>query len=384
MKGKTIVACLLLILLCFCPGVFAGQQQFPELSSIAVVVYDADLDQVLYEKNAYQSRSIASLTKIMTMLYICELVEAGKIKLDEQVTASANAASRGGTQINLKSGDKFTVEELLYAAALASANDASVALAEYVAGSEREFAKLMTKRAHELGLKNSNYVDSTGLLSIYSGNYSTAYDMAILSKIAMENPLFRKLVSTKEYGLKAQGRTIRNSNALLHDVLGVDGIKTGATTPAGHTLITSAVRHGRRLIVVVLGAPSREVRNEESKQLLEYAYANLEVLIPAGTHQGQGYVSDGVSHLIDVVTAEDFSLFVFNEEMRKFDTRVELQKLRAPIDKGDKIGELIIIQNEQEIAAIDLVSNTSTGLASFIRRLWNNLVGLISRLWGGD
>lgn len=382
-KRKTNLTYLLLLLvLCAC-NVKAGEE-FPKVSAIAAVIYDADLNTILYEKNAYQSRSIASLTKIMTILYACELVQTGKIRLDDQVTCSANAASRGGTQIDLRSGDKFTVEELLYASALSSANDAAVALAEYIAGSEKEFAGLLTKRAHELGLKDSNYVDSTGLLSIYSGNFSTAYDMAVLAKIAMENELFHRFVSTKEYELKPQGRTIRNSNVLLHEVSGVDGIKTGATTPAGHTLITSAVRHGRRIIVVVLGAPSREVRNTESKDLIEFAYNKLEVLIPAGTQQTQAFVRDGVTHLIDVVTAEDFSVFAFDENQRKFGTRVQLQKLKAPIEKGNKVGELVILRDGEELATVDLVSNHSTGLASFVRRFWNSMVSALSRIWGGD
>ena len=200
MTVRKLIIILLAACLAFCP-VVSAQKGFPSVSAAAVVIYDADFGHVLYAKNPHQQRSIASLTKIMTILYVCELVQAGKIGLNDVVTASANAASRGGTEIKLKSGDKFTVEELLYAAALASANDAAVALAEYAAGSEQEFARLMTNRAKELGLKDTNFVDATGLLSIFSGNYSTAYDMAVLSRFAMENPLFRRFVSTREYEL---------------------------------------------------------------------------------------------------------------------------------------------------------------------------------------
>lgn len=360
---------------------FAQPQDFPEINAVAVVIYDADFDQMIYGKNPHDQRSIASLTKIMTMLYVCELVEQGKIALDDVVTASSNAASRDGTEIKLKAGDKFTVEELLYASALASANDAAVALAEYTAGSEAEFAKLMTKRAREMGLTDTNFVDCTGLLSIYSGNYSTAYEMAVLSRIAMENELFKRLVSTKEYELKPQNRTIRNSNVLLHEVEGVNGIKTGATTPAGHTLITSVERNGRSLIIVVLGAPSRESRNEQSEALVEYVYSKLKTIIPAGQAVTQVKVTDGVTHLVDAVLERDLSMFAFEPKDAEIDTKIELKDNRAPVDKGDKVGELVIIRNGEEYGRMDLVSNQNTGLASVLRRLWNRIVEFFSRLF---
>lgn len=354
---------------------------FPNISAIAVVIYDPDFDLVVYEKNANQKRSIASLTKIMTILYICELIQAELVSPDDIVTASANAAGRGGTEINIKSGEKFTVKELLYAAALASANDAAVALAEYAAGSEREFAELMTKRAWELGLTETNFVDSTGLLSIYSGNYSTAYEMALLSKFAMDNELFKHFVSTKTYELKSKGRTITNSNVLLGKVDGVNGIKTGATTPAGHTLITSVERNERRLIIVMLGAPSRELRNNESEELVEYAYNHLQVFIPKGKVITQLNVPDGVTHLIDAVMDRELSLFSFNDKYADIETKYQLLNKKAPIEKGDKVGELTVVHKSEEIASIDLVSSQNTGLASFLRRLWNRIVRFLLDLF---
>lgn len=380
MTVRKLIIILLAACLAFCP-VVSAQKGFPSVSAAAVVIYDADFGHVLYAKNPHQQRSIASLTKIMTILYVCELVQAGKIGLNDVVTASANAASRGGTEIKLKSGDKFTVEELLYAAALASANDAAVALAEYAAGSEQEFARLMTNRAKELGLKDTNFVDATGLLSIFSGNYSTAYDMAVLSRFAMENPLFRRFVSTREYELKPQNKTIRNSNALLHEVKGVTGIKTGATTPAGHTLITSVTREGRSLIVVVLGASSREVRNEESEELIEYSYARLETVIPKDELIAKVNVPDGVTYLIGAVLKQDLSVFVFSEADRQIETRVELAPVQAPVAKGDKVGELVVLRDGEEFGRMDLVADQSTGLASFLRRIWNRILQFFARLF---
>ncbi len=233
---------------------------------------------------------------------------------------------------------------------------------------------MMSIRARELGINNTNFVDATGLLSIYDGNYSTAYELAILSTIAMQNDLFRTLVSTKEYELKAQGRTIKNTNSLLHDIEGVNGIKTGSTTPAGHTLVTSVIKHNRHLIIVVLGAPSREVRNEESEQLLNWAFSNLEVVIRANEVVEQLEVPDGVDHLINVVPSREISFFFPWEDLREFEQRIELRdNIRAPVDKGDKVGEIIFERNGEEFARADLVAAQGTGLASFLRRIFNVL-----------
>ena len=377
---KVIAVIMVLLLLCS-PLVTSAANQFPALDAAAVVIYDADFEQVLYAKNPNERRSIASLTKIMTILVICELIQSEKLSLNDVVTASANAASRGGTEIKLSSGDKLTVEELLYATALASANDAAVALAEYVSGSEKAFAELMTKRAWEIGLTDTNFVDCTGLLSIFSGNFSTAYDMAVLSHYAMQNELFRQFVSTKEYTIKSLGRTIRNSNALLHEVEGVNGIKTGSTTPAGHTLITSAVRNGRHVIIVVLGAPSRESRNQQSRDLLEYTYDHLQTIIPKGATVTQVYIRDGVTHLVDAVLEQDLSIFVLNPEQTKVTTKTELASKRAPVEKGEQVGELIVFVDDEEYGRVKLVANQSTGLASVLRRLWNRIVEFFRSLF---
>jgi len=352
----------------------------PELSAIAYAVYDADYDYLVLEKNAHQRRSIASITKVMTLLVAAELVEAGKIGLGDEVTVSARAASREGTQINLKAGDRLTVEELLYASALQSANDAAVALAEYVAGSEAEFAKLMNAKAQELGLRDTHYVDCTGLLSMSSNNYSTASDQARLLAAALNSQLVREILRAPDYFLKSQNRKITNSHPLL-DSPGVEGGKTGATTPAGHTLITSCVRHGRRLIAVVLGARTREIRNSENEALLEWAFGNLRTLISTEEVQARLIVPDGVHHQVDAVLAREFSVVVRDDQDLEFTAEVELKpKLRAPIDAGDKVGELVVRRADGVTVRLDLVARQSTGLATWLRRLFNHLRHFFGRL----
>ena len=345
----------------------------PELSSIAYAVYDGDYGYLVLEKNAYQRRSIASITKVMTLLVAVELVEEGKLGLDDVVTASAKAQSREGTQINLRAGDELTVEELLYATALVSANDAAVALAEHVAGSEADFTSLMNAKAEELGLKDTHYVDCTGLLSIFSNNYSTAFDQARLLQAALEHDLLSTILATPSYVIQSYDRKIKNSHPLL-ELEGVEGGKTGATTPAGHTLITACKRQEKRLILVVLGARSREVRNQENEALLNWSFGNLRTLISTEEVITPVLVPDGVDHQVNAVLAREFQLVARDEEDLQYETETELlPALKAPIDRGDKVGELVIKRGGQEFVRLDLVAQQSTGLATWLRRLFNGV-----------
>lgn len=365
----------MLLVLVLWPPSFAEATllEIPELSSIAYIVYDGDFDYMILGKNAHQKRSIASITKVMTLVCAAELISDGKLNLDAVITASAMAASRDGTQIKLKAGDKFTLEELLYATALVSANDAAVALAEHIAGSEANFTKIMNEKARSLGLKDTNYTDCTGLLSIFSNNYSTAYDQAKLLQIALEYDLLRKIFGTQEYLLKAQNRKIVNTHPLL-GLPGVEGGKTGATTPAGHTLATATRRHDRRIITVVLGARSRDVRNSENRQLMEWAFENLRVLISTDQIVTPVLVPDGVLHQVNGVLAREFSLVATADKDLDFTSKIELiSGLKAPLESGDKLGELVIFRGETEFSRIDIVSQQSTGLATWLRRILNRL-----------
>ena len=345
----------------------------PELSSIAYAVYDGDYGYLVLEKNAYQRRSIASITKVMTLLVAVELVEEGKLGLDDVVTASAKAQSREGTQINLRAGDELTVEELLYATALVSANDAAVALAEHVAGSEADFTSLMNAKAEELGLKDTHYVDCTGLLSIFSNNYSTAFDQARLLQAALEHDLLSTILATPSYVIQSYDRKIKNSHPLL-ELEGVEGGKTGATTPAGHTLITACKRQEKRLILVVLGARSREVRNQENEALLNWSFGNLRTLISTEEVITPVLVPDGVDHQVNAVLAREFQLVARDEEDLQYETETELlPALKAPVDRGDKVGELVIKRGGKEFVRLDLVAQQSTGLATWFRRLFNGV-----------
>lgn len=380
MRRFTVLLCFVVLSVLGFPSVLEALAPVPELSAIAYVLYDGDYDYLIASKNAEQKRSIASLTKIMTLLCAIDLVERGELKLDAIITASAKAASRDGTQIRLSAGDRFTLEELLYATALVSANDAAVALAEYVAGSEAQFCRLMNEKAKQLGLEDTNYVDCTGLLSIFSNNYSTALDQARLLQIALGSDLFRRIISTAEYDLKAQGRKIVNTHPLLGQS-GVEGGKTGATTPAGHTLATSVLHQERRLISVILGARSRDVRNQEASLLHEWAQENLVGLISKEQILTPVLVPDGVEHEINGVLAADFSIVAVQESDLDFKTKVELLPgLRAPVERGDKVGELIVYRENREFTRLDIVARQGTGLASWLRRVFNLFIHFFKKL----
>ena len=363
----------ILVLVTLSAGQALALEPPPELSSIAYAVYDGDYGYLVLEKNAYQRRSIASITKVMTLLVAAELVQEGKLPLDSIVTASAKAQSREGTQINLRAGDQLTVEELLYATALVSANDAAVALAEYVAGSEADFANLMNAKAEELGLEDTHYVDCTGLLSIFSNNYSSALDQVRLLQIALEHDLLRTILATPDYYIQSYDRKIKNSHPLLERE-GVEGGKTGATTPAGHTLITACTRQEKTLIIVILGARSREVRNRENEALLNWAFGNLRTLISTDEAVTSVLIPDGVDHQVNAVLARDFQVVAREEVDLAYDSELEiLPDLRAPIDRGDKVGELVVKRGGEEFVRLDLVAQQSTGLATWLRRLFNGM-----------
>ena len=239
---------------------------------------------------------------------------------------------------------------------------------------------MMTARARELGLANTSYVDSTGLLSIFSGNYSTAFEQAKLMQIALEHELFRRIIAAKEYFLKPQNRYITNTHPLL-EMEGVEGGKTGATTPAGHTLSTSRLYNGRRLIAIVLGARSREVRNAESEELINWAYERLETLIPRSKVITAVVVPDGVDHQVNAVLEQDFSLFIRDEKDRDIVTKIELQQgIRAPLEQGDPVGELVIYRENQELARLRLVAQQGTGLASWLRRVVYQIIRFFQRI----
>jgi D-alanyl-D-alanine carboxypeptidase (penicillin-binding protein 5/6) len=241
----------------------------PNINSKACIIFDRDSKTVLFEKDAYTTRPMASTTKIMTATIVLE-----NANLTDTVEISKKAGSTGGSRLGLKYKDKITVNDLLYGLMLKSGNDTAVALAEYVGGSVAGFAELMNKKAQELGLTNTHYITPHGLDE--EEHYTTAYELALITDYALNNEKFAQIVNTKTYQISINGesRTISNTNELLGNLNGVNGVKTGFTNGAGRCLVTSTTRNGHQIICVVLGADTKKIRTTDSIKLIEYAFAN--------------------------------------------------------------------------------------------------------------
>lgn len=274
------------------------------ISAESAVVVDAQTGRVLYEKQADQQSLIASTTKIMTALIVCE-----QCNVLDRVKIPKEAVGIEGSSMYLREGEVLTVQELLYGLMLHSGNDAAVALAIYCGGTVEGFAELMNDKARMLGMDDTHFVNPNGLDS--PEHYSTARDMAVLASYAMENPIFAQTVSTKT--VTVGSRSLRNHNKLLWQVEGADGVKTGYTRAAGRILVSSATRQGRRLIAVTMNDPNDW---QDHKELLEAGFAQYSVrqLVAKGDCLGQAEVAGGQKGMVDLIAAEDFSYALRQEE----------------------------------------------------------------------
>jgi len=306
----------------------------PKIEAGAAIVIDADTGRVLYEKDAYSRRAIASTTKIMTAIVA---IENGN--LDDKVKVSSRAASIWGSTIKLKPGEELTLRELLYGMMLKSGNDAALAVAEHVGGTVENFVKMMNDKAKELGLKNTSFKTPHGLDA--EGHYSTPYELAMITRYALQNPIFAEIVATKSATIT--NRSLYTTNEMLSLYPGADGVKTGYTGKAGRCLVTSATRDGFRIISVVLNCASRNKRAESSKAILDYAFNNYRPyeLLKANQELGQVNVYRGKKSSVPVVAVESIKLPLSKEEKAKLKTELTLDELiNAPVYKGVEVGKI--------------------------------------------
>lgn len=334
-KAASVIILSFTVILLSIQRVYAdGDQELkpPVINALAAVVVEVSSGRVLYEKNATQKRSIASTTKIMTAIVALE-----NANLDEEIVISKRAASIGGSVIGLRAGQKYTVREMLYAMLMASANDAAIAIAEHVAGTVEDFAKMMNKKAESLGMEDSHFVSPHGLDR--DNQYSTAYDMAIITIEALKNPLFAEIVSTKSSYIP--GHSLYNTNELLGSCPGVDGVKTGYTGKAGRCLITTVKRGDMRLISVVLGSPTRTARANASRDLINYCFDNFSMhkLLNAGDIYVQVPVYRGVEGYVSLKADESIVLPLSKAEVERLKiNRSVPDQLDAPVYAGTDTG----------------------------------------------
>lgn len=329
-------------------------------NSESAILIERDTGNILFDKNSNEKLPPASMTKIMTMLLIMEAIEKGELSLNEQVRVSETAASMGGSQIFLEAGEEMTVDDLMKGIAIASANDASVALAERIAGSEQVFVKMMNNKVEELGLKSTNFQNSTGLPA--KDHYSTAHDMALMAKELLKHEDITKYTSIYEDYLRKGSKNefwLVNTNKLVRFYDGVDGLKTGYTSEAKYCLTATAEKAGMRTIAVVMGAENTKARNSDVTQLLDYAYTKFETKPLYDKNQSvtsfEWLKAD--KQKVDVVTSDSVSvLYPKGTDTSQFDTKITInQDITLPLEKGTMVGKLQVVEGEDIISETDLI-----------------------------
>lgn len=352
-----------------------------QVDARSAILICTDTGDVLYAQNEYEKQSPASVTKIASLLVIMDAIESGRISLEDEVTASEAAVEKGGSQIWLEVGEVMTVDELLKATVIASANDACAALGEYIAGSEQAFVKMMNEKVASLGLENSNFENCTGLDDTITNHYSCAYDLAFMSKELIAHPLIREY-STVWLDYLRDGETeLANTNKLVNSYNGITGLKTGTTSAAGFCLSATATRDGMGLCAVVLGCETSEARFDAATSLLDYGFANYKVISPeideaqitsvkvkGGIQKETVPVASGLQKILVDASNTDV------QASYSIKTQVE-----APVKKGDVLGSVTFASEDgDEIAKIDLVAQSDIGKIS-IKYIWLKLLCFMGR-----
>lgn len=374
-------ACALLLTLSLLPLSCAAALSAPlengqpvEIASPAAMLVEAETGTVIFEKNADEQRPVASVTKLMTLLLVFEALEAGRITLDDMVTVSSAAAGQIGSQALLDAGVAYPLKELLKSTIVASANDAAYALAEYMAGTEGEFATLMNTRAQELGMTNTVYVNCTGLP--VQGQHTTARDVAALScEMAKHPDYFTYGTIWMDKLTHPSGRVtdLTNTNRLVRFYDGCDGFKTGSADDSRYCLSATATKNGMRLIAVVLGAAASQTRFNEARAMLDYGFAGYKrvQLLQNGERLGQRVkVKLGMTDEVDTAVGSGLSMLLKLGQEKQLSIEVELpEEVEAPIQAGDTLGIVRVKLGDQVIAKLPAVAAEDVGMPSLVEGL---------------
>ncbi len=323
------------------------------------VLMDVRTGEVLYSFNEDKKVYPASVTKIMPLLLFMEALDSGKLSLTDMVTASPDAASKGGSQIWLKEGERMTVDELLRATAIASANDACTALGEHIAGSEEAFVAMMNKRAKELGMKNTNFVNCSGLDDDTTEHLTTAYDIALMSAELLRHEKIKDYTTVWMDSLRGGETQLVNTNRLVRFYKGTTGLKTGTTSKAGHCLSASAERDGLHLVAVVMGAKNSTDRFEGAKALLNWGFANFENVTPEIDLSAltDVRVLKGTDSYVRPVLPEIGSLTLKSGEKAKLKTEITLcEDVEAPVEENQVIGKVQLKSGDRLLTEYNLTA----------------------------
>ena len=313
--------------------------------------------KVLFEKDAHTPREPASVTKVMTLLLVCEAIDSGRIKLEDPVTASAHAASMGGSQVWLEEGEVLTVEEMLKCVAVVSANDCAVALGEHLAGSEEGFVAMMNQRAKELGMENTNFVNACGLTA--DGHLTSAYDIGLMSAQLMgAHPWIAEYVTIWQDSIRGGASVLNNTNKLLKSYQGITGLKTGYTSTAGYCISATAEREGMPLIAVIMGGESSASRNGDAAALLNWGFANFAaVTLGADRPLLPLPVEMGKQDTVALELAASAAQVLPREGLSRLEKTLELPEMvQAPVEKGQQIGQLVVTLDGQTVCQVPVLA----------------------------
>ncbi len=334
----------------------ADKSKTKEIKVKSSILMCMDTGDIIKEENAYEHLSPASVTKIMSILLIMEAIDSGKIKLDDMVAASESAVSKGGSQIWLEVGEKMSVNDLLKAVIISSANDACTLLGEHIAGSDTGFVAMMNDKVKELGLKDSNFENCTGLDDDITNHYSCAYDLAVIAKEVMKYDLVKKYSTVWLDSLRGGETELNNTNKLINKYNGITGLKTGTTSNAGFCLCATATRDGMSLVSVVLGADTSDDRFDMSRRLLDFGFANYKLskieidkskIVPVKVKNGRlKKITPTVSNTQNILVTKNSNAFEYEYKINK--------EIKAPVKRGDHLGEIIVMCDKKQVASVAL------------------------------
>lgn len=342
------------------------------------ILMSLDTGDVIKQNNAYEHLSPASVTKLMSILLILEAIDSGKIKLTDEVAATENAVSKGGSQIWLEVGEKMSVNDLFKAVVIASANDACTLLGEYVAGSDSAFVDMMNKRVETLGLKNSHFENCTGLDDEITNHYSCAYDLAVIAKEVMKHKLILKYSTVWLDSLRNGKTELNNTNKMINKYNGMTGLKTGTTSNAGFCLCATATRDGISFVSVVLGAQTSDERFTLTEELLDYGFANykLDNIKIDNSKLKAVKVKNGVDKSITPKCELNKKLLLPKNSDKITYKYSFLEEVKAPVKKGDKLGVITVYSGNRKISSIELKSDKNIKSVTFLyilKKMFNNI-----------
>ena len=388
-KSKFKIVILLIYVLVIaniCNHTFAAELKKPLTTQLETVAQSAILmdenGTILYEKNSHKRLSPASVTKSMTLLLAVEAVEQGRVKLTDSVSVSDNAWRQGGSQIWLEPGEQMNLHDMLIAVSVVSANDAAMAVMEHIYGSEQAAIEAMNQRARSLGLADTHFASVNGLPT--PDHYMSAYDTALIAKEAVKHPFYMELCSIKEYWLRGGKNWLVNTNKLLWWYKGADGLKTGWTQEAQYCFVGTAKRDNLRLISVVFATPEPRSHLRESMKLFDWGFANFtaQPIVQSGAVVERLVVNKGMEKEVQLIAAQDLNLILGKGQNKNLQKKVVTDSaVTAPIIKGQKYGELLVLRDGKEIGKVDLLAENNVEKASLLKIMQNmiNNLFVISR-----